>query len=343
MRRPRQNVIPPAEWNDFVRDYFRNRVLQVTVIDAGMWRHPWWTDLRWSIEAEMWTARITPGYCLSGTGADPQVSVPATLAAQETLDRLEIEDPTSEPVDAYLSELPAVPVRVSQWRPIGTDAVVVSGSIGEPVPARFAERGVMGPTTLDTGGDGGTVQRIDGLIEERNQARLLRACDLVLTHDRVRSVIAPSLSPGVLDVEFTQVNAISRSGPWVEIQRKFEPPGERAALADRVTGAAADTGRDELHLATLYLLSPEGQEPGSDPDATWEPSVVHHREWNLQYRATYEDTIVEPTRLSIAVPQLGLGALGMRAQPILDEINRRTAELEALLRRTENVGTFSLA
>lgn len=342
MRRRRQSAISAKGWNDFVERYFRNRVLSVLVIDEGPWRHPWWTDLEWSAVSGSWAARILPGFCLSGTGADPQVSTWDELVSKETLERLGMVRASGERVDAYLSESPRIAIAANRWRPIGTDAVLVSGATGESVPERFAKRGVMGPVVLDTGGDGGAVTRVSGLVEDRREARLLRACDLVLTHDRVRSVIAPSLVPGLLDISFQQVATISRPGPWVEFQRKFEPASERGVV-DVLLGAVSDTGRDELHLATCYLLSPPGQEPGSEPDESWEGSVEYHREWNLQYRATYEDTIVEPTRLSLAVPQLGLGALGIRAQPILDEINRRTAELEEALRRVENVGTFSLA
>lgn len=342
MKRAHHTYISAEAWEAFVARYFRNRVLSVTVIEADPWRHPWWTDLSWSVETEQWVARVNPGFCISGSGADPLVSVPENLASEETRERLGITDATSVPVDAYLSELPAIPLPSTRWRAIGTDATTVSGSPAESVPERFARRGVMGPAVLDTTGQNGAVLRVDGLLEDRREARLLRACDLVLTHDRVRSVITPSLLPGILDVEFAQVNQISRPGPWLEIQRQYEPVAGRA-IADVVLGSAADTGRDEHLIATLYLLSPPGAESGSDPDSTWEPSVEYRRRWNLEYRATYEDTIVEPTRLTIAVPQLGLGALGIQAQPILDEINARTAELEAALGRVENFGTFSIA
>jgi hypothetical protein len=341
MKPPQKVWIDEEGWNAFVADYFRSRIRSVQVLDPTDWRHPWQTDLTWDYEGERWTAKITPGFCLSGTGADPQVIVPGTLATEETLMRLEIERATERTVEAYLSEEPRVALPTIKWRSIGTDAVVVSGSAGEPVPQRYIDRGVVSPIELDTTGENGAVIRLSGLAEDRREARLLRACDLVLTHDRVRSVVSPSLAPGVLDVQFSQVNEISRKGPWVEVQQKFVRPGE--GILDLVLGAAADSGRDELHLATFYLLSPAGAESGSAPDETWEPSVIYHQRWNLQYRATYEDTIVEPTRISIAVPQLGFGALGARAQPIVDEINARTAELEAALRRVENIGRFSLA
>ena len=340
--KPAQKIwIDDEGWNAFVANYFRNRIRSVQVLDDPAWRHPWRTDLIWDVEGERWTAKVWPGFCLSGTGADPRVLVPGTLATKETLERLEIEKATESSVEAYLSEEPRMALPVIKWRAIGTDAVVVSGSAGEPVPQQFIDRGVVSPIELDTTGENGAVIRLSGLAEDRREARLLRACDLVLTHDRVRSVITPSLAPGVLDVQFSQGKQISRKGPWVEAQTKFEPPGQ--GILDLVLGAAADSGRDELHLATLYLLSPAGAEQGSDPDETWEPSVVYHQRWNLQYRATYEDTIVEPTLISIPVPTLGLGALGARAQPIVDEINAKTAELEEALRRVENIGRFSLA
>jgi hypothetical protein len=343
MRKAQKVTIDADAFEDFVDEYFRKRVVSIEVLNTTDWRHPWQTDLTWDYEGERWTAAVWPGFCVSGTGIDPQVIVPGSLVGLETRTRLglELRRPTEDPIEAYLSESPRIALPPIKWRSIGTDAVVVSGSAGEPVPERFRRRGVMSPTELDTQGDNGAVVRVSGLVEDRRQARLLRACDLVLTHDRVRSVVQPTVVEGSVDVEFSQIGTMSRKGPWVEVQRQFEPPG--AGIVDLVIGAAADTGRDSLHLATLYLLSPEGEEPGAVPDETWEPSAIYRHQWNLGYRATYEDRIVEPTRITIAVPQLGGGALGIRAQPIVDELNRRTAELEAALRKVENVGVFSRA
>jgi hypothetical protein len=343
MRRPRTSLISVDGWNAFVDAYFRGRVVSITSIEPIPWRHPWWSDIRWDSIGERWTAEITPGFCLSASGNDPLVSVPGVLAAVGTMERLGIERPTSATVDAYLSELPRVPISVTQWRPIGTDAVEVTGSIGESVPQQFLDRGVVGPVVLDTSGQNGAVTRLSGFVQDRNAARLLRACDLVLTHDRPRTVIGPSLGDGVLDVDFSLLsNGVRRAGPWVEIVRKYEP-AEPGGIADQIFGAAGDTGRDVRHLATIYLLSQPGQEPGSEPDETWAPTVVYHTEWNQQYRVRFQEVTVESTRITIAVPQLGGGALGARAQPIVDEINQRTAELEAALARVENFGIFSLA
>lgn len=343
MRRQYALQISASWWDGVVAAYYRNRIASITALEPAPWRHPWWTDLQWSTPEERWTITVMPGYCLSSTGADPQVTVPDRLASEDTLDRLEIVRTTGKPVDAYLSESPRVPVPVIKWRPIGTDATALSGQESESVPERFATRGVMGPVVLDTGGAGGLVTRLSGLESDRRRARLLRAADVVLTHDRSRAVIESTLAGSQLDIDFSLASAgQARPGPWIEVERKHEPaaPGD---FVDRIIGAAADGGRDKLHLATLYLLSPPGQTPGSEPDATWEPSVVHHRKWDLQYRTTYSDLVIEPTRVSIAVPQLGLGALGARAQPIVDEINRNAADLEADLRRVENFGEFSLA
>jgi hypothetical protein len=340
-RRPIQ-ISAPA-WNAFLDRYYRGRILSITALEPPPWRHPWWTELQWSTIAESWTITVEPGFCLSSTGADPQVTTREDLASTETLERLEIVRPGNKPVDAYLSEAPRVPVPVIKWRPIGTDATGLTGEATESVPTRFAERGVMGPLVLDTSGDGGIVTRVSGLASDRRQARLLRAADLVLTHDRSRAVVESTLDGSQLDIDFSLASAgQARPGPWIQLERKYEP-GAPGDLVDRIVGGVADGGRDMLHLATLYLLSAPGQEPGSEPDATWEPSVVHYVRWNQQYRTTMSDLVVEPTRVSIAVPQLGLGTLGAQAQPVVDEINRRTADLEAALRQVENFGTFSLA
>lgn len=343
MLRRRPIVINTTDWNDFLDRYYRGRIASITALEPPPWRHPWWTELQWSTIAESWTITVEPGYCVSSTGADPQVTTREDLASPETLERLEIVRPGKKSVDATLSESPRVPVPVIKWRPIGTDATGLAGEATESVPTRFAARGVMPPVLLDTRGDGGIVTRVSGLESDRRQARLLRAADLVLVHDRSRAVVESTLDGSQLDIDFSLASAgQARPGPWIQLERKYEP-GEPGDLVDRIVGSVADGGRDMLHLATLYLLSAPGQEPGSEPDATWEPSVVHYVRWNQQYRTTISDLVVEPTRVSIAVPQLGLGALGARAQPIVDEINRRTADLEAALRQMESFGTFTLA
>lgn len=341
MRKRRPNAISGRWWNAFVEEYFRGRVLSVRGEDAPPWRHPWWTDLRWSHEAEQWVARATPGYCVSAEGADPQVEIPARFASAETRERLGLSGDETTTCEARLSERPGIPLPTSRWRAIGTDAVETTGSPGEAVPARFAARGVMGATVLDSGGEGGLVTRLSGLATDRAEARLLRACDLVLTHDRQRATAAVDLSASAVDVVFSS-SAPARRGPWLEVRRKHEiepPPG----AMDMIVGGSADVGRDSLRLATLYLLSEPGAEPGAEPDATWEPSVVHRQKWNLQYRSRRQEMIVAPTRIAVPVPILGLGALGARAQPIVDEINRRAAEMEEALAARRSEGVFSLA
>src|SRR4029078_4955919 len=51
-----------------------------------------------------------------------------------------------------------------------------------------------------------------------------------------------------------------------------------------------DTQRDEIHVATVWMVSPPGWTPPLDatadtaqPDGTWEPYVEHKLFWNLNH------------------------------------------------------------
>lgn len=345
MRRPAlQRIISTRGWNDFVAWWFRQRILQVVPAEPTPWRHPWHTTAEWDAAAETWTARIAPGFCLSPTGeAVPRLTVPETLAGDEALERLGIDVPAPDrTTEVYLDESPRLPLPAAMFRAIGTDATAVSGGATESVPEYFTDRGVLGPQVLDTGREQAVI-RIDGLIASRSQARLLRAVDLVLYHDRLATVVAPEIT--VDEVAWTlslERPSNYRIGPWIETARSFETAAARAAAAV-LLGEAVDPGRDGRLLATVYLLSPPGAAEGSVPDGTWQPHVRHHAYWNLQYRPTYELAAPEPTRVAVPVPQLGLGQLGAAAAIFTEAINRNLAELEAAVRRVENAGVFYMA
>lgn len=345
MRRPaRRLLVETRWWNRLVELWFRRRVLELNVLEPQPWRHPWFTRVEWDGVESVWRARISPGFCLSPSGeAVPRVSLAERLAPPETLARLGIDSPASEsPVDCYLDEDPAIPLPVGLLRAIGTDAPAIAGGETESVPPFFVERGVLGPAVLDTSGEAAVV-RIDGLISSRSSARLLRACDLVLYHDRLATTVSRTLEPDAVAFDLTLSRLPSnRVGPWIETARDYQAEAARDAAAV-LLGAQTDPGRDGLHLATVYFLSPAGAAEGSDPDATWQPYVRHRAFWNLQYLARSEIVPVEPTRIAVPVPQLGLGQLGAAAAIFTEAVNRNLAQLEAALRRVENAGEFYMA
>lgn len=324
--------------------FFRHRVLDLNFLEPTPWRHPWYTRAEWDGTEETWRARIVPGFCLSPSGeAVPVVDLREDLAPEETLARLGIESPSSgNTVEARLDEDPRFPLPASGFRAIGTDAAAVAAGAAESVPDFFAERGVLGAQVLDTSGESAVI-RINGLVSSRANARLLRACDLVLWHDRLQTTVTPELSGD--EVTFTLTlrrPGDYRAGAWVGIERDFAAAEAREA-ASVLLGEQTDPGRDGLHLATVYLLSPPGTPEGSDPDGTWQPYVKHREFWNVQYLTQTAEITVEPTRIAVPVPQLGLGQLGAAAAIFTEAINQNLAELEAALRRVENAGAFYMA
>lgn len=346
MRRPLPIwIYSAAAWNRLVDLYFRNRLIGALILDPAPWRHPWFTTVRWSEEAEAWLATVKPGACPSAVSdGDPIVRVDQIVAPAETVERLELEANGREKnLRAYLSEGAPLALRPSIFRAIGTDATGTEAAQPESVPAFFAKRGVMGPRVLRNV-NGTAVLAESGLESDRRTARLLRACDVVLTQDRIATVASvreSDISPGTAALEFAPSRAASYDAdPNLIALSKWQGPADLAAL-DLALGTGTDRGRDEIHLATIYLLSSPGMEPGSEPTGTaWTPYVDHHVFWDLQHAARYVSIEVEPTRLETPIPILGAGELGRYSQGFVNDINGRTAELEAALARVKNEGRF---
>lgn len=332
-------------WNALVDLYFRNRLASALVLEASPWRHPWFTTVRWDDESEMWLATVKPGACPSATSdGDPVVRVDQRHAPEETVERLKLVPGGDERnLRGYLSEGVPLALKPSLFRTIGTDAIGTTATPAEAVPAFFAKRGVMGARVLRDGG-GSAVIQTDGLASARVKARLLRACDLVLTHDRPATQTAAresDLSPGTTALEFSTGRLTSYDAePNLVPRSKWESPADLASL-DLALGTGTDSGRDEIRIATVYLLSQPGTEEGAVPEGRgWSPFVDHHVSWDLQYATKQEALEVEPTRLETPIPILGAGELGRWSAGMTNEINGRIAELEAALARVRNEGRF---
>lgn len=339
-------------FNRLVDFYFYHRILQVLDSPRIPWRFPWYTEVRWDRVREAWVLRVTPGACLSATGdGDPRVTIPAAFSGRERVERLGLppevrelqgsEAMASELVDAWLSEVPAIPVRPDRWRAIGTDAAGTSDTL-EGVPQFFAAAGVAAPVVTEIDEAGGLVQQFSGLIAERRTARLLRAVDLVVSHDRLQTVATVSESATVDGVEIgaSTVRPPGYEGfPRLEVMRQFIEDPEADVLAI-LRGLASDTARDRVRVATVYLLSPEGADPGSVPDETWSATVAYYARRTLQYLTRVEEVTVEPTRLSVPLPSLGQGALGRIGGAIASGLNAEIAQMEGFLIRSRNEGRF---
>jgi hypothetical protein len=340
-RRRRITVYPTTRWNQIVEEYFRNRIADIDAAPDRAWRHPWYSVATWDAKREQFLVRTKAGACPSFTSdGDPTVSTLPALVTSETLERVGVPADSTAPIDAYLSEDPKLAVSTAQMRAIGTDAVAFEDVETEAIPPFFQERGVLAPVTLENQG-GRLVSRFSGLVEDRSQARLLRATDLVLTHRRLLTVpILKETPEGNAEITLTLQTPPGGVGdPYLDLRSKYEPeilPGG----VEFAAGDLTDPGRDTIHLATVYFLSPRGAEAGTMPDGNWRAFTRHHVQWNLQYLAKESILEIDPTRLEVPLPALGLGTLGDIGGRLAQAGNDTLAQMEAALREVRNEGRF---
>jgi hypothetical protein len=330
-------------WNRLVDRWFRHRLLEVRVIPPALWRYPFSCDLRWDAIAEQWSVGIVPGWCESPGGeASPTLSTLARLcplAAQ----RLGEDDPEVRIV-ARLDESPRILVATSLWRAEGTDAVTVPDGGSRPLPEEIARRGVVGPVVaVQT--ESGIVQQVGGLIADRNNAALARAVEIFIEHGREVASLGVIAGAGAeIDFEVSFLPAApetSRIGlrrEWPAIEDGPEVP----RWSSRGLSAVADEGIDRYRIATLWVTSPGGTEPGSEPDQTWRPYVEQRLSRNLAYEVSGpEIRAVPPLRLTIpGAAQLAGGVAAGLIRSLAGDLQSRADELDARLAGTETTGTF---
>lgn len=329
LRKPRRRAgaeISIRWWDALVSRWFRDRIRDIRPGDSRPWRHPWSCDLSWDAVEKEWRVEIEPGDCLSPTGT---IVVTARVPDEE-----------GEPGDLPLSDRPPISLPADRWRVLGTEAVGVGDAPGEAAPLYFQRLGVAAPTTLIETGSG-LAEQISGDISERNQARLLRAVDLVIRHARRRVVYGATLDAAAQTVAYapTLLPAATEGGATLEVQTRYTPASEQGVIGG-LTGSIVDPGYDETLIATLYLMSPPGMPPGSPLDETWSPEVRHARFWHLDYVTKYREPEAASPPIAFPVTGLGLGTLEQNVRPILDAINANNALAEAILARASAVGRF---
>jgi hypothetical protein len=327
-------------WNRFVDRWFRHRLLEVRVIPPALWRYPFSCDLRWDAIAEQWSVGIVPGWCESPGGeASPTVSTLARLCPRAA-QRLGEDDPEARIV-ARLDESPRLLVATALWR---ADAVTAPDGGSRALPEEVARRGVVGPVVaVQT--ESGIVQQVGGLIADRNNAALARAVEIFIEHGREVASLGVIAGAGAeIDFEFSflpATPATARIGlrrEWPSIEDGPEVP----RWSSRGLSAVADEGIDRYRIATLWLTSPRGTEPGSEPDERWRPYIEQRLSRNLAYEVS-GPTIraVPPLRLTIpGAAQLAGGVAAGLIRSLAGDIQSRADELDARLAGTETTGTF---
>lgn len=359
MRR-RKKIYPlSAEWwNGLVDGLFRDRIVELRENLPRVWRHPWELRGRWNAGKERWEVNVAPGFCVSDSGRPVPV---VTMAAGDAPTRwremqeilgLEVPEDPEEIVEVPLDEVPWVPLGLEDLRPVGTDGPGGSGDAEpEAVPGYFRDRGVVDGLSVEVGPDGeSVVVEVEGAVADRNEARLLRAFDVVLRHSRLRTAgaVVEGFPP---EVEFRlEVPPGRRRDPWVELVDKrveFEP----ASALDLLLGSAVDEGVDDVLLGTGWLLSPPGADAAeaavSGPDGSWEFHFLDGgfpwdplTGWNVRYVQRFAEVTVPPQRLGLLTAGLAGGAgVGMESG-LVAELESRDAEVARIYSRVEARGEF---
>jgi hypothetical protein len=95
-------IINHKTWNAMIDEVSRRLPLRF-VRTSRRWVHPWTIVPEWSDIANQWVFRIRPGFV---NGVEPEISTPAMLASERTLDRIEEETGSrpekDQPVDALI-------------------------------------------------------------------------------------------------------------------------------------------------------------------------------------------------------------------------------------------------
>jgi hypothetical protein len=237
------------DWNALLDEVCRNTLLSVTTVGQGNAEsHPWATRPSWQPDLREWQCTVKPGFV---NGLDVTV--------------LAIDG------DVPLTDSPVMPL--TAWRSVGSDAgPEVSGQSEdgtlllsyEPVPEFFVARGVVSrqQVSIDVDDPTGLLDAIEdsGAVDSLR----LRACDLVLYHDR------PSLAADERGRPMLAFTSGTRRAAYLRTTRRYR--------ADDIGSA-----RDSLHIATIYMLSPPDTGYDAEVDETWTPFVKHECFWNLCY------------------------------------------------------------
>jgi hypothetical protein len=309
-------TILAATWNALIARLRREQIVGCTVMEHGGWKHPWQVTPSWSFEREEWVARIHPGFV---NGLDAEVRLRTEEAPLETVVRLGGRN--GRRVDAWLTEGPQMTLR--QWRPIGADATPESVSVSgfetivesfEPVPEFFR--------SLGAGEDG----------------RLLRATEIMLQQDRLTTGTDWTFGAGA-DGTFAQFNVTyglppgARERAYLRTTSRYEPPAPPHPM-DRLLGRWEDEGFDALHLATVYLLSPEDTPAGAKPGPDWTPYVKHRVFWNLVHAVRSDPPVGRTENITIFTGLAGGVADGLINQLLATNNDASAAASEFLANRT---------
>lgn len=266
-------------WNQLVDHWFASRLRSFTGIEDEGWPHPWHTSARWNEEAERWECSVKPGF----------------VNGREVVVKSEIRNSKSE------VEMKDVPLTDAPALPITSTRLITSGT-----PEYFVARGARDTASqnLDPESPDFGITEITGPPDELLPRRSLRACEIILSITRPRTVLDYAVQPDIIG------QGVILSVRQARMPVAFRLRSSARALPPRAAAPAdifsVDNGLDEYRVATVFFLGPENAGEG-ELDQTWEPRVRHHLFWNADYETT-AGAFKSPEPLRLTLAGLGAGA-----------------------------------
>ena len=335
--------IPHSDWNLAVEEFRRNRPLICGSRAGGGWRHPWYPDLTWDAALNLWRVTVKPGFVNAG---EVEVSIPEREAPAPTIAR-SILDPSIKIGElnllARLSEEPSIAIR--RWRSIGPDADPI-GAVSNPADLSSKVTFESVHPFFKLLGVGAaperTISAVGGIREtqrhDASEDRLLRAAEIVLRVPRPATtaqwVFGDPSSGSVAEFNVTYAGSVETDrAPQLTVEPEFNPDPIPDPV-QRLLGNWQDSARDELHIATLYMVSMPGAKPGSIPDATWEPYYQGHVFWNVNHGHRILPVLDQPSFRYLA-PALALSSASLILASLVAPLNDAfDAALEFVRNRT---------
>ncbi len=281
------------EWNEVWRRLESVRPLRISVREEGEWRHPWFTTPAWDPERSRWEVTVRPGFV---NDDETTFEMPAAEAPGATLERLGVGGDHGEPVQAWLSEGPRIPI--TQFRTVGAGS-----RTGEGAPEFFHALGAGDPLPvaelLDPSGGPIDIDDIDLPTEDNRKLRKLVAGEIVVRKDRLGNT--SQWNAGTLGgFTLAQFTIQTKRDPGAQPQARifaqsgaFENPEEPDRL-QFFRGEVEGRTWDDCHIATLWLLAPEDLGSDEGVNERWQPFVQHRTFWNLSHDINLLDPPPEP-------------------------------------------------
>lgn len=332
-------AIDHPDWNKAVERIWQNRPLSTGPdTDRDLFDHPFKLDVEWSSETQQFVATPNAGFVRGGI---VEATVPENLCGEKTLRRLELSGDGEDPVDAYLTERPKIPIR--SW----VDVVNSEGlsEVSYSIPEWFHEQGVPRPkkvASLDDIESGIFFEEESAPEFSPDQRRLLKASDFTLVQPRPTIEVVPvtGLVGVVLEVQVNYARVRSRNPFYVSQAISTAIPSEGDVFNTALgilTGESADPIADELHMARVWLMGPRGNFDET-VNSDWEVVVQHFVHWNLDHTVNIEVENIEPFYLSNPASFLTTGLFV--AQNIVDQINNTNEQARSNLNNASVAGGF---